>query len=431
MNKKFLAALLLALAPAAFANPFELYGFTPRAVGLGGAMTGVADDLAASFYNPAGLLGHTKTEFGIGFADTISNLYVDRTASKITTSDAPNAPRFELGLIFPLGGALLKDRVVLGIGGGHPVGSLIRVETVDQSHPQFYMYQSKAQRFALDTAIGIKIVNGLSIGVGAQVIAEQIAAVTFKLDLASQQFAARDIKVDLNTVPTPTAGILIEPNDSLKIGFSWRREAQLYYTQPTVLDLGDLGALNLDVKGYAQYWPDTFSLGVSIKPTRRFMVSIQADYLRWSKAPNDQVSVNVIPSGDVFKALGLDALLNVKSADAKMGFANIVIPRLGVEWMPGDVLTLRGGVWVRPAVTPDQTGNTNYLDNFTESFSLGASFRFHDPLQVFTEPVTFDLAGQLIVANERTSKKQAADPVGTSTFGGNLVNFSAMLRYLY
>ena len=51
-----------------------------------------------------------------------------------------------------------------------------------------------------------------------QVIAQQVGKVSFALDLASRQFRARDITVDLNTVPTPTAGILIEPSRSLKIG---------------------------------------------------------------------------------------------------------------------------------------------------------------------------------------------------------------------
>ncbi|MGZ6142084.1 MAG: hypothetical protein ACXWLM_02040, partial [Myxococcales bacterium] len=120
--KRLLAALVLC-APAAFANPFELYGFTPRAMGMGGALTALGDDLGASFYNPGALLGHTKTEFGFGFADTISSLYVDRSngTSKIRNSDVQKTPRFELGLIFPLGGALFNDRVVLGIGGGHPM----------------------------------------------------------------------------------------------------------------------------------------------------------------------------------------------------------------------------------------------------------------------------------------------------------------------
>src|SRR5205823_3130962 len=121
-----------------------------------------------------------------GFADTISNLYVNRNKGGTdftSTSEVERSPRFELGLIFPLGGSLLRDRVVLGIGGGHPVGSLVRVQTVDEAHPQFYMYQSKSQRFALDLGIGVRILNGLSVGVGAQIIAEQIGHVNFALDV--------------------------------------------------------------------------------------------------------------------------------------------------------------------------------------------------------------------------------------------------------
>jgi long-subunit fatty acid transport protein len=437
---RLLVAILVCAAPAALGNPFELYGFTPRALGMGGAMTSVGDDLGASFYNPAALLGHSKTEFGLGFADTISNLYVDRRclpsnctngANTIRTSQVERTPRFELGLIFPLGGQLFKDRVVLGIGGGHPVGSLVRVQTVDQSHPQFYMYQSKAQRFALNTALGIKIADGVSVGAGVQVTAEQVGKVNFQLDLASRQWLARDITVDLNTVPIPTAGILIEPGERVKIGFSWRKEAQLYYEQPTNIDLGALGAVKLDVDGLAQYWPHVFSGAVSIKFSRRLSVTAQADYYLWSRAPNDQVHVKVTPTGAVLTSLGLDSLLSVNSTDAKMGFANILIPHLAGEYQAADWLALRAGAWVRPAVTPEQNGTTNYLDNFTESVAAGATFRFTDPLQVFSELVSFDVGAQMMIANPRSTKKQALDPTGNSTYGGTLLSVAAMLRYLY
>ena len=430
---RLLIALLVCAAPAAFANPFELYGFTPRALGMGGAMTATGDDLGASFYNPGALLGHTRTEFGIGFADTLSNLYIDRAngSSAVRSSDVERTPRFELGLIFPLGGALLKYRVVIGIGGGHPVGSLIRVQTVDQSRPQFYMYQSKAQRFALNAAIGIKIVDGISVGAGVQITAEQVGKVDFALDVASRQFRARDITVDLNTIPTPTAGILLQPGENVTIGFSWRKEAQLYYAQPTVIDMGDLGALKLDVNGLAQYWPHVFSGAVAIRFSERLSVTAQADYYLWNRAPNDQVHVKVTPTGAVLTALGLDQLLTVDSADAKMGFSNVLIPHLAAEYAAAEWLTLRAGGWIRPAVTPDQNGTTNYLDNFTECVGAGATLRFTDPLQVFTEPVAFDLGAQMIFANERSNRKQAADPTGSATWGGTLFSFAAMLRYLY
>jgi long-subunit fatty acid transport protein len=432
-----LLALCALLAWPARANPFELFGFTPRGIGMGGAMVGLADDVAGSFYNPAGIVGHTKAEFGIGFADTIPALHINRAKTSAGTpisGEVDSAPRFEIGIIFPLGG-LLKDRVVIGIGGGHPFGSLVRVQTVDQAHPQFYMYQSKAQRFALDAGIGIKIVDGLSIGAGASVIAQQIGKVRFAVDVASRRFVARDITVDLNTVATPMVGILVEPTETLKFGLSWRKEQQLYYEQPTDINLGDIGDLALDVQGIAQFWPHVFSGGVSYKPAAlsgRLLISAQLDFLVWSRAPRDQVSVTIRPSGPVLDGLGLSDILGFRSQDVTPGFANILVPRLGVEFVATDVLTLRVGASARPPVTPDQRGTTNYLDNFTETFSGGATFKFIDPLKVFTDPVALDVGFSATIANEREMTKfQTNDATGGATYGGALFTASAMLRYLY
>ena len=48
LMRRLLAALLLC-APAAFANPFELFGFTPRAMGMGGTMTSIAVTRRSAF----------------------------------------------------------------------------------------------------------------------------------------------------------------------------------------------------------------------------------------------------------------------------------------------------------------------------------------------------------------------------------------------
>ncbi len=429
-----LLAIGLFASRAALANPYELFGFTPRSVGLSGAQGVTGDDLASIYYNPAGMIGHTKTEFGLGFEDSVMNLYINRAQATpaIASSSADDAPRIEFGLIFPLGGAVLKDHVALGITFGTPLGSLIRVQTVDESKPQFYMYQSKPQRFAAAASMAIKIIDGLSIGIGAQVIAQQIASVDFQIDLAGRQFTGRDIDVELDTIIKPILGIQIAPTDWLKFGFSWRDESELYYTQPTTIDLGDLGALQLNVAGYAQYWPHVFSFGTSVQATRRLAIDFQLDYEIWGNAPNDQVNVQIVPTGAVLSGLGLSSVLGFGSNDPPMAFSNIFIPRLGVEFAAADFLTLRGGAYIRPPVTPDQTGTTNYLDNFTENFSAGATFKFDDPLRVFTEPVQFDVGMALLVANDRTTtKSQVADATGNYSYGGSIFSFGAMLRYLY
>jgi long-subunit fatty acid transport protein len=434
-------AALLAVslaAPAARANPYELFGFTPRAIGLAQSNVALGDDLSASFYNPAGMLGHTKTEFGFGLTDSVTSLTVTRSkllptpGYNLTTATSDNAPRMELALIFPLGGEVLKDRVVLGLNLGHPLGSLVRVQTLDQARPQFYMYQSKAQRFATSASIGVKIVDGLSIGAGFQVIAQQIGKVAFTLDLAAKKFTSREITVELDTIPEPIVGILVEPTDWLKVGFSWRKEASLYYEQPTDINLGALGDLQLDVRGTAQFWPHVFSLGVAARPNPQWTVTLQVDYLLWSRAPRDQAYVAVSPTGTVISGLGFDGVLSFAAADAKPGFVNILIPRVGFEWSPSEWMTARGGFSIRPPVTPDQVGTTNYLDNFTETIAGGATMRFLDPLKVFTDPVSLDVGGSVQIANPRTqNKSNPGDLTGSAEFGGVIVTLGAMLRYQY
>jgi tetratricopeptide (TPR) repeat protein len=53
---------LTAFAPAAFADPSEQVPIGPRAIGMGGAFTSIADDPSALFWNPAGLarIGHQE-----------------------------------------------------------------------------------------------------------------------------------------------------------------------------------------------------------------------------------------------------------------------------------------------------------------------------------------------------------------------------------
>jgi hypothetical protein len=126
-------------------------------------------------------------------------------------------------------------------------------------------------------------------------------------------------------------------------------------------------------------------------------------------------------------------VLSFGSVDGDPGLANILIPRVGVEWSPSEWFTARGGFSLRPPVTPDQVGTTNYLDNFTETLAGGFTLRFRDPLQVFTDPVALDVGGSLVIANRRSQTKvrAAANLTGDAEFGGVVITLGAMLRYLY
>ncbi len=76
-------------------------GFGARALGMGGAYTGVADDYSAIYWNPAGLAQIRKMEFWMELAHTrFSNDIVYQGSPSSATN---NATRFHsLGLVFPI-----------------------------------------------------------------------------------------------------------------------------------------------------------------------------------------------------------------------------------------------------------------------------------------------------------------------------------------
>ena len=65
---RYIPAVLLALAlPAClFANGFDIYEQSAKAVGLGGAFIAQADDPSAIFFNPAGIVQLDGTQLSVG-----------------------------------------------------------------------------------------------------------------------------------------------------------------------------------------------------------------------------------------------------------------------------------------------------------------------------------------------------------------------------
>lgn len=76
-------------------------GFGARALGMGGAYTGVADDYSAVYWNPAGLAQMRKMEFWMG----ISHVKFDNdiTYRGVPSTAANNATKFNsIGMVFPV-----------------------------------------------------------------------------------------------------------------------------------------------------------------------------------------------------------------------------------------------------------------------------------------------------------------------------------------
>jgi long-chain fatty acid transport protein len=416
---------------AAQANPWELFGFSPRAIGLGGAYTALADDFTATFYNPAGLTVRRKVHFGLGLQTSISDLSIDRTKTDARPSEeAPNHTAITVGIVFPLGGKI-DYRLALGIALNIPTNSFFKLQAIDPQTPQLYMYQSLPDKLVMAPALGVRITDFLSVGVGLQVLANLAGTAAFSADLVNRRFTDRNISVDLNPTAALTAGILIGPLAGFRFGACYRQSLSLSFHLPTQLNLNSIGSLDIAIDGIAGWVPDQLALGIAYElPSKKLRFAADLVYSRWSDAPDPATRVNLNATGDVIDRLGLGQALDLRSPVLPLGAVNTWSPHFGVEWSVNKDWALRGGYFFRPTPLPKQNGFTNYLDGDAHGFAIGFGWTYPDILELRGQPVTLELTFQtLYLPNRAAIKTLPNDPVGDLQSGGAMFTLALSFRH--
>lgn len=435
------AGACLASPMAVRASSAELFGAGPRNFAQVGAATATADDGSAAFYNPAGLgiaAESGKASVSVGVVVGVPVLNVRRELNDAghleaqPTQQAPNQGYGSLQALFPLGGKL-QNKAALGMLLIHPQSTLVRVQLLDPKLPQWTRYASSPERFEMALGLGARLTDKIAVGAGAIVLAGLSGDVDFRVDLFARRVDRRNLDFRLNTVVAPVAGFTITPVSQLRLSFNYRGAIGLDIRQPNTIALGDLGTLQLDVAGTVHYSPHQLAVGASFQPSDALRISLDAKLDLWSLSPYPAAAVNVSLVGQVPEALGLDKVLSFGTKDPATGFANTLTSAAAIEYTFRDRVTrLRGGYAFRPTYVPDQVKSiSNFLDSSAHVIGLGATFQFHDPVELFTAPIKVDLGAQAQVLQARQVKKEqgANDPVGSYDFGGTVFAGAASLRY--
>lgn len=428
---------LVTVASTARANPLEIYGFDPRAVGMGGAQVAAAEDFTAAFYNPSLLVLRRDVGIGIGF--TWARPAV--SADAVVPADQPrldalalkpgDAAGYTLGVLFPIGGRV-RNRVALGLGVYHPVVNLLRLEAHDRSTPTWYLYQSAADRIVVVAGLGVRVHDFFLVGVGVQALADLRAQNDFAIDLFNKRITRRDVNSNLVSTQAPVAGATALLLDgALRLSAAWRSQMQLKYSLPTTIDLGEVGKLVLTISGYTHWSPHEFVFGAQYA-WRDFTLTGEVAYALWDQAPNPYVRVGLDVGGAAIDALGLGKVLDLDT-DAEdppsPGFLPVLVPRVGVEYRVAARFVARVGYALRPTPVPDQTASGNLLDGTTHVLGAGFGAAVDDPLEVFERSLHFELGAQILLLRERTAQKASDSPVPSYRYGGRVLNLAVALRY--
>lgn len=429
-----LVAALLPLPQAAHAHVFEQLGYEPRGVAMGGAQTAAGDGHVASFFNPSMLALSREASVGLGIVwlkpvmDVHAQALSD--ASRLKLLEDPDTSGITLGFLFPMGGKV-GNRLALGVGLFAPVNNLIRTEAITPGIPSWYFYHSKPSRIIVAASLGIRILDWLYVGAGAQMLGAFVGGFQMRVNLFNQEFEQRGLKNDLETAVAPLAGLTLDFQQiGLRAAFSYRAPLFLRYDMPTTFDIADVGVINLRMQGTVHYTPHTMSLGLRYQ-YGSLVASAELRYALWSNAPDPSVQISMGVDSEVLAALGANERFDATSTEVPPEFSDTLEPHLGVEWQIVPMFAARMGYAFKPTPVPLQNGDTNILDGDTHAFAAGLGFSFSDPLEVFSKPVHIDLAYQFLYVPERRANKSSNSDVPSYVYSGYAHNVTAAVRYVF
>lgn len=393
---------LFALPQTALASGPDLFGLGARGVARAGAVISDTRGFEAVYYNPAGLGFEQSPTVALGWSTAGFSL-VDNGEER----DVNDAPALTIGFSVPLPfGGVLSERLAIGLGFVLPQRSILNASIAAPGERWWPLLESRAQTVSVFAALGVRLTDWLSVGVGVLALAELDGRIAVSpSDAGTLTTQVRD---ELFADYALIAGVTARPTHWLSVAAVYRGASEARFVLPLDADLGDAFSIPLpvlDIRGTAQFDPAEISAEVSVSVTAELRLAANLTWQDWSGYRNP-INYLAVPEDfpDQPPADFHDTYSPRISAEYRL--------RLGPDW----TLTPRLGWALEPSPTPTQDGFHNYLDTDRHLVTAG--------LELQWATVRLALAGQL----HRSSTRAAIKDDGTRlSYQANLWVFGAEL----
>lgn len=306
MKRALLAIAIALLSSRAWAGPEDTLGASPRSMALAGSYSARPGDSAAAYYNPAGLApgralgdaekgGFFDASFALVYAHPV--LHATRAdGANISTPNVPDTAGLAVGTRFSLGRLFRIDGLDMGLNVFLPA-HLFQWSIRPDDDAQWALLTDRTQVLSAQAGIAYRATPWLSLGVGLRVsfgvqtlTKGQVTSVGLETDPVTGKSVVKTgttLGTDAQVFGrvSPTAGILVTPNDRSRLSLVYRHKNYVDDWGNTrisgVPDIGDMGYTH----HYAHYFePSEVTVGASFDVTRWLDVSADLTWSRWSEA---------------------------------------------------------------------------------------------------------------------------------------------------
>lgn len=426
-----------------FAEGYQVNVLSAKQTGMGHVGTAMKLGAESMHFNPAGLVWLNRhMDLSIGISAVGSKAKYSHEGYSAKTDNPLSTP------LYAYAGYQIYDNLAAGISLTTPYGNALKWP---KNWAGVNLIQDISLRsYVLQPTISYKITNKLSIGAGLMLAIgnvnlsralmstadfQMIGTIIGQLPLPEAQKNYFVETIRDNKFPPASAtldgkagvragfniGILYDISEKISVGLSYRSkikmrvkegEASLAYANQTVEDLmGALGKLapTFAVPKYDQGsfraelpLPSNTTLGVSFRPTDRWEVALDLQYIGW----NAYDSLNVFFN---------EPELGISPIKTEKNYRNTIIARVGAQYKATDRLDVRTGIYfdqspIRKSNYNPETPGMNKI-----GMSAGLSFEPYKNLQ-------FDFAFlyiQGIGRNGSYTYDNIVIPTQTEIFSGN------------
>jgi long-chain fatty acid transport protein len=320
------------------ANGLNLNGMGTKAIAMGGAFIGLADDYSAVFWNPAGLTQMKEAKLSFFLTDIIpSSSY---TFAPIVSAETANKmyPSGALAYYKPL-----SDKLVVGLAAYVPSGVGAKWDGADLkllSKNVAFEWESMLAIITVSPTIAYQITDSLSVGATINI---NFGSLSMNKP-AVGQYEESSTAIGFGS----TIGLLYKPSDQFSIGVSMKTPMKAKFSG----DASMAGAAMFKMSTTSEFereatLPFWAGVGIAFKPSDKLTITADIQYTNWKKVQDIPITYQ-------------DAkweLLFSKASNLELRWEDKIQLRFGVEYRVSNSFALRAGYYNDPSPAPLSTLN--------------------------------------------------------------------------
>ncbi len=357
----------------------DQFGVSARAIGMGNAYTALADDYGGLYYNPAGLANKPRDVLTFGYLMTAPRVKIksrngtDRLAFTHGVKGGLIGYRMDTGAFFS---EKARRNIVMGLTAIFPDNfkTYVNADTKFYDELQFPVIGRVHDLAAVFLGGGIKIHPMVSVGASMRLVfTSDIRDLTIVYNATTFNIDYKKLDINAETEAQPIFGIVCTPSDTLRIGAVWRKGGSPVHFLGSVNVTVDTGFFLLPLPSltslfYEFYTPEQTALSIAYGPFNGILVAAELEYAAWSKYD--------LPYGE---------------RPPGRPMHDIVIPRIGIEYMLNQDISLRIGYYYHPSPVRSRQKSTWLLDSDQHVVSAGVGYLWHYVEHLIGYPLEIDL----------------------------------------